>query len=341
MTACSDSTSALELKDIPKRLLVIGGGIIGLEMATVYDALGLKDHGGRAARWTDPGADRDIIRPLHKRIEKRYEAILPQDQSRQARSHARKGSRPRSRATAHRTPQVYDRVLLAVGRRPNGKTINAEAAGVLVNEARLHPRGSEQMRTNVPHIYAIGDIVGEPMLAHKASYEGKLAAEVIAGHRARFRRAHHSVGGLYRSRGRLDGVDRNHGQGARHRDREGRVSLGCQRTRARDRDATKASPSCSSTRARGACWAQAIVGANAGELIAETVLALEMGADAEDIGLTIHPHPTLSETIFFSAEIAEDSITDLYMPEGKTRANDRAACLRPGSRYPWSPAPDA
>ena len=179
-----DSTSALELKDIPKRLLVIGGGIIGLEMATVYDALGSRITVVELLDGLIPGADRDIIRPLHKRIEKRYEGIYLKTKVTRIEA-TKEGLKATFEGENAPQPQVYDRVLLSVGRRPNGKAINAEAAGVLVNERGYIPV-DKQMRTNVPHIFAIGDIVGEPMLAHKASYEGKLAAEVIAGHRAAF-----------------------------------------------------------------------------------------------------------------------------------------------------------
>jgi dihydrolipoamide dehydrogenase len=179
-----DSTGALKLKDIPAKLLVIGGGIIGLEMATVYDALGSRITVVELMDGLIPGADRDIIRPLHKRIEKRYEAIYLKTKVTGIEA-TKPGLKVTFEGEGAPQPQVYDRVLLSVGRRPNGKAINAEAAGVTVNERGYIPV-DRQMRTNVPHIYAIGDIVGEPMLAHKATYEGKLAAEVIAGHRAAF-----------------------------------------------------------------------------------------------------------------------------------------------------------
>jgi dihydrolipoamide dehydrogenase len=307
-----DSTSALELKDIPKRLLVIGGGIIGLEMATVYDALGSTISVVELLDGLIPGADRDIIRPLHKRIEKRYEAIYLKTKVTKLEATAQ-GLKATFEGEAAPQPQTYERVLLSVGRRPNGKAINAEAAGVLVNERGYIPV-DRQMRTNVPHIYAIGDIVGEPMLAHKASYEGKLAAEVIAGHRAAFdARTIPSVAytdpevawmGLTETMAKAQGIEIEKAVFPW-------AASGRARATARDEGLTKLIFDKSTRRLRGA----AIVGPNAGELISETVLALEMGADAEDIGLTIHPHPTLSETIFFSAEIAEGSITDLYMPK--------------------------
>jgi dihydrolipoamide dehydrogenase len=306
-----DSTSALELKDIPKRLLVIGGGIIGLEMATVYDALGSTVSVVELLDGLIPGADRDIIRPLHRRIEKRYEAIYLTTKVTKLEA-TQQGLKATFEGEAAPQPQTYDRVLLSVGRRPNGKAINAEAAGVLVNERGYIPV-DRQMRSNVPHIYAIGDIVGEPMLAHKASYEGKLAAEVIAGHRVAFdARTIPSVAytdpevawmGLTETMAKAPGIEIEKAVFPW-------AASGRARATAREEGLTKLIFDKSTRRLLGA----AIVGPNAGELISETVLALEMGADAEDIGLTIHPHPTLSETIFFSAEIAEGSITDLYMP---------------------------
>jgi dihydrolipoamide dehydrogenase len=307
-----DSTSALELKDIPGRLLVIGGGIIGLEMATVYAALGSRISVVELLDGLIPGADRDIIRPLHKRIEKRYEAIYLKTKVTKLEP-TQQGLKATFEGDNAPQPQTYDRVLLSVGRRPNGKAINAEAAGVLANERGYIPV-DRQMRSNVAHIYAIGDIVGEPMLAHKASFEGKLAAEVIAGHRAAFdARTIPSVAytdpevawmGLTETMAKAQGIEIEKAVFPW-------AASGRARATARDEGLTKLIFDKSTRRLLGA----AIVGVNAGELISETVLALEMGADAEDIGLTIHPHPTLSETIFFSAEIAEGSITDLYMPK--------------------------
>ena len=306
-----DSTSALELEDIPKRLLIIGGGIIGLEMATVYDALGSSISVVELLDGLIPGADRDIIRPLHKRIEKRYEAIWLKTKVTRLEA-TPQGLKATFEGEAAPQPQVYDRVLLAVGRRPNGKAIAADAAGVLVNERGYIPV-DRQMRTNVPHIFAIGDIVGEPMLAHKATYEGKLAAEVIAGHRTAFdARTIPSVAytdpevawmGLTETMAKAQGIEIEKATFPW-------AASGRARATAREEGLTKLIFDKRSRRLLGA----SIVGPNAGELIAETVLALEMGADADDIGLTIHPHPTLSETVLFSAEIAEGSITDLYMP---------------------------
>jgi dihydrolipoamide dehydrogenase len=307
-----DSTDALELRDIPKRMLVIGGGIIGLEMATVYDALGSKISVVEMMDGLMPGADRDIVKPLQRRIEKRYEAILLKTKVVKLEA-LPEGLRATFEGEGAPPPQVYDRVLLSVGRRPNGKAINAEAAGVQVSE-RGYIAVNNQMRTNVPHIYAIGDIVGEPMLAHKATHEGKLAAEVIAGHKAAFdARTIPSVAytdpevawmGLTETAAKAQGVEFEKAVFPW-------AASGRALATARDEGITKLLFDKATHRLLGA----GMVGPNAGELIAETVLALEMGADAQDIGLTIHPHPTLSETVFFSAEIADGSITDLYMPK--------------------------
>ncbi len=307
-----DSTSALQLQDVPKRLLVIGGGIIGLEMACVYDALGAKVTVVELLDGLIPGADRDLVRPLAKRIEKRYEGIHLK--TKVTRLEAQKdGLKASFEGDSVPAPQVYDRVLLAVGRRPNGKAIAAEAAGVQVNERGFIPV-DKQLRTNVPHIFAIGDIVGEPMLAHKASYEGKLAAEIIAGHKASFdARTIPSVAytdpeiawmGLTETQAKAQGIEIE--KAAFPWAASGRA-----RATARDEGLTKLILDKQTRRILGA----GIVGPNAGELIAEAVLALEMGADAGDLALTIHAHPTLSETLMFAAEIAEGSITDLYMPK--------------------------
>jgi len=305
-----DSTSALTLIDVPKRLLVIGGGIIGLEMACVYDALGAKVTVVELLDGLIPGADRDLIRPLQKRIEKRYEGIYLKTRVTQLQAQ-RDGLKATFEGENAPAPQVYDRVLLAVGRRPNGKAIAAQAAGVIVNDRGFIPV-DKQLRTNVPHIFAIGDIVGEPMLAHKASYEGKIAAEIIAGHKAAFdARTIPSVAytdpeiswmGLTETQAKAQGIEIDKASFPW-------AASGRARAMARDEGMTKLILDKKTRRLLGA----GIVGPNAGELIAETVLALEMGADAADIALTIHSHPTLSETVMFAAEIAEGSITDLYM----------------------------
>jgi dihydrolipoamide dehydrogenase len=312
-----DSTGALLLADVPKRLLIIGGGIIGLEMATVYDALGSKVSVVEFMDRLIPGADPEIVKPLARRIEKRYEKILLKTkvagiEATPAGLRATFESADGSGAAP--APEVYDRVLVSVGRRPNGKAIAAEAAGVTVNERGYIPVDG-QMRTNVPHIYAIGDIVGEPMLAHKATHEAKLAAEVIAGlhHHVWEARTIPSVAytdpeiawmGLSEPEAKAQGIE--YTKAVFPWAASGRA-LGM----AREEGVTKLIFEKGTKRLLGA----GIAGVNAGELIAETVLALEMGADAEDIGLTIHPHPTLSETVFFGAEIAEGSITDMMPPK--------------------------
>src|SRR5665213_203617 len=308
-----DSTGALELAEVPRRLLIIGGGIIGLEMATVYDALGSKVTVVEFLDRLIAAADPDIVRALSRRIEKRYEKImlktkvsrleaLPEGMRATFESADGKSPAP--------APEVYDRVLLAVGRRPNGKNIAADKAGVNVDERGFVPVDN-QMRTNVPHIFAIGDIVGEPMLAHKATHEAKLAAEVIAGmsHHVWDARTIPSVAytdpevawmGLTETEAKAKGVE--YDKAVFNWGASGRA-LGM----GREEGLTKMLFAKDSKKVLGA----GIVGINAGELIAETVLALEMGADAEDLSLTIHAHPTLSETIFFAAEIADGTITDL------------------------------
>jgi dihydrolipoamide dehydrogenase len=312
-----DSTGALELQDVPKRLLIIGGGIIGLEMATVYDALGSKVSVVEFMDRLIPGADPDIVKPLAKRIEKRYEKIMLKTKVAriEALPEGLKAHFENAEGGAGPAAETYDRVLLAVGRRPNGNGIGADKAGVTVNERGWIPV-DRQMRTNVPHIFAIGDIVGEPMLAHKATHEGKLAAEVIAGmgHHAWEARTIPSVAytdpevawmGLQEPEARAQGIE--YEKAVFPWAASGRA-LGM----GREEGLTKVLYEKGSKRILGA----GIVGVNAGELISECVLALEMGADAEDIGLTIHPHPTLSESVFFTAEIAEGTITDM-MPAKK------------------------
>jgi len=309
-----DSTGALALQDVPKRMLVIGGGIIGLEMATVYDALGAKISVVELADGLIPGADKDLVRPLHKRIEKRYEAIYLK--TRVTRIEVQKsGLKVTFEGEQAPEPQLYDRVLMAVGRRPNGREINAEAAGLIVNERGFIPV-DKQMRSNVPHIFAIGDIVGDPMLAHKAVHEGKVAAENIAGHKAFFEPLTiPSVAytdpeiawmGLTETQAKAQGIEYEKASFPW-------AASGRALSIAREEGSTKVLLDPRTRRILG----MGIVGVNAGELIAEGVLALEMGADMEDIGLTIHPHPTLSETLGFAAEMAEGTITDLLAPRKK------------------------
>ena len=307
-----DSTSALELPQVPKRLLVIGGGIIGLEMATVYDALGAKISVVEMLDSLIPGADKDVVRPLAKRIEKRYEKILLQ--TKVARIEAQKdGLKVSYEGAAAPKPEFFDSILMAVGRRPNGKDLNAQAAGVTVNERGYIPV-DKQLRTNVPHIHAIGDICGEPMLAHKASHEGKTASEVIAGHKAHFDAR--TIPSVAYTDPEVAWMGETEAQLAARGAAYEKASFpwaasGRALSMDRDEGMTKLLVDKATRRLLGA----AMVGVNAGELIAEAVLALEMGADAADIGLTIHPHPTLSETFYFAAEMAEGSITDLYLPK--------------------------
>jgi dihydrolipoamide dehydrogenase len=305
-----DSTGALALAEVPKRMLVIGGGIIGLEMATVYHALGSKITVVELGEQLIPGCDKDIVKPLHKKIEKQYEAILLK--TRVAGLEAKKeGILASFEGDNAPAPQLFDRVLVAVGRRPNGKLIGAEHAGVAVNEQGFIPVDKQQ-RTNVAHVFAIGDIVGQPMLAHKAVHEAKVAAEVISGHKAAFdARTIPSVAytdpevawmGLTETEAKTQGVE--YEKASFPWAASGRaLSIGA------DYGVTKLLLDKETRRVIGA----GIVGPNAGELIAEAVLALEMGADAQDLGLTIHPHPTLSETLCFAAEMAEGTITDLFI----------------------------
>ena len=307
-----DSTGALTLVDIPKKMLVIGGGIIGLEMATVYAALGSKISIVELMDQLIPGADADLVKPLQRRIQKRYEAIYLKTKVSKIKT-KKHGLEVTFDGDKAPDPQVYDRVLMAVGRRPNGRDIGAEYAGIIVNEHGFIPV-DQQQRTNVPNIYGIGDIVGEPMLAHKATYEGKLAAEIITGHKTAFdARTIPSVAytdpeiawmGLTETEAQKQGIEYEKASFPW-------AASGRAISMAREEGMTKLLLEKSTRRILGA----GMVGINAGELIAETVLALEMGADMEDIGLTIHPHPTLSETILFAAEIAEGTITDLYMPK--------------------------
>jgi dihydrolipoamide dehydrogenase len=305
-----DSTGALELADVPERLLVIGGGIIGLEMATVYDALGARVTVVELMDSLIPGCDGDLVRPLQRRIESRYDAIhlgigvTSVDP-------VQEGLRVHFEGEGAPDPQLYDRVLVAVGRAPNGASLGAENAGVAVDQ-RGFIAVDGQMRTNVAHIFAIGDVVGGPMLAHKATHEGKVAAEVIAGHDVAFdAKAIPSVAytdpevawmGLTETEAAAQGraVEKAVFPWAA----SGRaLSLG------RDEGMTKLLFDPETQRLLGA----GIVGPGAGELIAETVHALELGAEAEDIALTIHAHPTLSETIGLAAELAAGTITDLYV----------------------------
>lgn len=310
-----DSTGALDLKDVPEKLLIIGGGIIGLEMATVYDALGSEVSVVEFMDSLIPGCDKDLVRPLMKRIKSRYKEILLSTKVTEIKAQKNGLKVSFEGKNAPDSAQLYDKVLVAVGRRPNGLKIGAANAGVSVEDSGFIPVDS-QMRTNVGHIFAIGDIVGQPMLAHKATHEGKVAAEVISGMKSYFEpMTIPSVAytdpevawmGLTETQAKEQGVE--YEKGAFPWAASGRA-LGLDR----DEGMTKILFDKQSKRILGA----GIVGVNAGELLAEAVLALEMGADAEDIGLTIHAHPTLSETFNFAAEMAEGTITDLYIPKRK------------------------
>jgi dihydrolipoamide dehydrogenase len=312
------STAALGLDEVPKRLLVIGGGIIGLELATVYHALGSRVTVVELMDQIIPGCDRDLVEPLRKRIAERYEAIHLETLV-EAVTAQKGGIKVKF---SNEETGLFDRALVAVGRQPNGRSIGAEAAGVEVDDAGFI-RVDQQMRTNVPWIYAIGDIVGGPMLAHKASHEGKVAAEVVAGDGgASFDpRAIPSVAytdpevawmGLTEAAAREQGIE--YEKGVFPWAASGRA-LGL----AREEGLTKLLFEPGTRRLLGA----GMVGVNAGELVAETVHALEMGADAEDLALTIHPHPTLTETVAFAAELATGTITDLMPPRRAARAGDR------------------
>ena len=305
-----DSTGALELKDIPKRLLIVGGGIIGLEMGTVYDALGSRVSVVELSDGLMQGCDRDLVRPLQKRMEQRFEKIMLNTKVNTIEPRA-DGIHVNFEFEGKLDSQVYDRVLIAIGRRPNGKAIKAELAGVNVTDQGFIP-ANKQMRTNVSHIFAIGDIVGQPMLAHKATHEGKVAAEVIAGHKVEFQAIaipyvaytdpEVAWAGMTETEAKLKNIEIEKASFPW-------AASGRALAMNRSEGTTKLIFDKETHRLIGA----GITGISAGELIAETVLAIEMGADAHDLGLTIHPHPTLSETVCFAAEVKEGTITDLYI----------------------------
>ncbi|HEL3784196.1 TPA: dihydrolipoyl dehydrogenase [Stenotrophomonas maltophilia] len=314
-----DSTDALELAEVPGSLLVVGGGIIGLEMATVYGALGSKVTVVEFMDQLMPGADKDLVKPLADRLKKQGIDVHLKTKASGVTADAKGITVTFEAAEEGQAPALaqgtFDRVLVAVGRSPNGKKIDAEKAGVQVTDRGFIPV-DRQMRTNVPHIFAIGDIVGNPMLAHKATHEGKLAAEVAAGHKKEWvARVIPSVAytnpeiawvgvteteakakGLkvgvakfpWAASGRAIGVGRTEGFTKLIFDEETHRIIG-----------------------------GAIVGVHAGDLLAEIGLAIEMGAEAEDIGHTIHAHPTLSESVAMASEIYDGTITDLYMPKKK------------------------
>lgn len=310
-----DSTGALALADIPPRLLVIGGGIIGMEMATVYHALGSKISVVELTEGLLPGVDRDIVAPLQKRVQKRYESLMFETKVVEVKALEDGLWVTFEGKNAPKEPQRYDRILSSVGRSPNGKKIDAEKAGVKVDERGFIPV-DKQNRTNVSQIFAIGDVVGQPMLAHKAMPEGRVAAEVIAGKKHYFEpRCIPSVAytdpevawvGVTETEAKKKEI--NYGKGVFPWAASGRsLSLG------RDEGITKLIFDKDTHLVIGA----GIVGPNAGDLISEVGLAIEMGCEAADIALTIHPHPTLSETIGLATEVFEGTITDLYIPPKK------------------------
>lgn len=305
-----NSTDALELKEIPKKLLIVGGGIIGLEMATVYHALGSEISVVELMDQIIPGCDNDLVTPLYRRIKKQYKNIWLETKVTSIEA-GKNGLKVGFEGKGAPESELFDAVLVAVGRRPNGKLIGVELAGVNVDEAGFISVDKQQ-RTNISHIFAIGDIAGNPMLAHKASHEGKVAAEVAAGLKAGFDALtipavaytdpEIAWMGLTENQAKQQGVDYDRavfpwaasGRSLSLGRKEGLTKILCEKE-------------------TGRVLGAGMVGPNAGELIAEAVLALEMGADAEDIGLTIHPHPSLSETFAFAAEMITGSITDLYI----------------------------
>jgi dihydrolipoamide dehydrogenase len=307
-----DSTDALELAEVPERLLVVGGGIIGLELASVFHALGSRVTVVELERQLMPGTDPDLVKILHKRIAERYAGIFTGAKVTAVEAGG-DGLHVSFEGEGLPARDVFDRVLVAVGRRPNGDRIGAEAAGIAVDARGFVPVDA-QLRTNLPHVFAIGDVAGPPLLAHKATHQGKTAAEVIAGRKVAFEpRAIPSVAytdpevawvGLTETEARARGIEVR------------RVAFPWQASAralgiGRAEGVTKLLVEPASNRLLGA----GIVGRSAGELISELALAIEMGADAEDVALTIHPHPTLSETVAFAAELAEGTITDLYAPK--------------------------
>src|SRR3954471_8276669 len=307
-----DSTSALEVEESPERLLVIGGGIIGLEMATVYDALGSKVTVVELMDQLIPGVDKDLVKVLQKRIAGRYENIHLETKVESV-----KAGEAGVTVSYGEHEETFDRVLVAVGRRPNGKRVGADKAGVNVTD-RGFIEVDDQMRTNVGHIYAIGDVAREPMLAHKAVHEGVLAAEVISGEHVSWdKRSIPSVAftdpevawtGLTETEAKEQEI-------AFEISTFPWIASGRALSMGRPEGITKVIVEPDTHRILGA----GVVGINAGELIAEIVLAIEMGADSEDIALSVHPHPTLSETVAFSAELAEGTITDLLPKRARTK----------------------
>ncbi len=314
-----DSTDALALEDVPKKLLVVGGGIIGLEMATVYRALGSEVTVVEFMDQLMPGADKDLVKPLADRLKKQGVTVYLKTKADKVEA-GKKGITVHFLAAEEGTaPELasgtWDRVLVAVGRAPNGKKIGADKAGVDVTDRGFIPV-DRQMRTNVPHIFAIGDVVGNPMLAHKATHEGKLAAEVAAGEKKEW------VARVIPSVAYTDpeiawvGVTETEAKAKGLKVGVGKFPWAASARAAgigRSEGFTKLVFDEETERVIGG----GIVGVHAGDLIAEVALAVEMGAEAGDIGHTIHPHPTLSETVAMAAEVFDGTITDLYLPKKK------------------------
>jgi dihydrolipoamide dehydrogenase len=312
-----DSTSALDLADVPDTLLVIGGGYIGLELGTVYAALGTKVSVVEMLSGLLPGADRDLVLPLHKRIEKSFDSIMLNTtvagmKEESAGIRVVFGSAPDSKDPAP-VERVFDKVLISVGRKPN-----SDIAGLDKTRVQLGPRGfitvNKQLQTDDPSIYAVGDVAGEPMLAHKAMHEGRTAVEAIAGQKVAFEP--NAIPAVVFTDPEIAWAGLTETQ-AQKDNREIKVAKfpwaasGRAMTLGRTEGMTKLLIDPKTERVLGV----GIVGANAGELIAEGVLAIEMGATAQDVALTIHPHPTLSETIMESAEVFFGTSTDIYRPK--------------------------
>ena len=305
-----DSTGALELKDIPKKLLIVGGGIIGLEMGTVYDALGSSVSVVELTDGLIQGCDRDIVRPLHKRMEKRFENIWLETKVTKIEA-KKEGIIVHFEGDNSPEKEIFDRVLVSVGRKPNGHKIDAVKAGVDVDEQGFIA-ANKQMKTNVDHIYAIGDIIGQPMLAHKATHEGKIAAEVIAGEKVEFQAMTIPSVAYTDPEIAWAGVTEEDAK-TQNIEIEKAVFPWAASGRAIATNRTEGMTKLIFDKKTNRIIGAGIVGTNAGELIAETVLSIEMGADAHDIGLSIHPHPTLSESVAMASEIKEGTITDLYI----------------------------
>jgi dihydrolipoamide dehydrogenase len=309
-----DSTRALELKDVPKKLLVVGGGIIGLEMATVYSALGSAVTVVEFMDQLIPGADADLIKPLAQRLGKKLKGIHLKTKVTAAKA-TKKGIEVSYEGDSIPADTVFDRVLVSVGRSPNGGSIGADKAGVAVSE-RGFIAVDGQMRTNVPHIFAIGDLVGQPMLAHKATHEAKVAAEVVAGHKSHFdARVIPSVAYTDPEIAWVGVTERE------AKEKGLKIGVGkfpwAASGRAIGNDRTEGFTKLLFDEATHRVVGGGIVGQHAGDLISEIALAIEMGSEAADIGLTIHPHPTLSESVGMAAEVYEGTITDLYLPKKK------------------------